>query len=146
MYSLNPFPVLTWHWKGGPWLWRKSKTCLKRGQRYFSWGVMDFQKGLCLHAVLIFWLPSRQGWGDWKLTWSVASGFSYKANCPAVNSMGTGQETRRSYCANKEGSWGEQSLTTQRKSSEEISAHPRRRRQTSPLRILKAQGLGRGAA
>jgi len=112
----------------------------------FFLGVADFQKGLCLHAALRFWLPSRQGWGDWKLTQTMASGFSYKAYCPAVNSMGTGQETRRSYCANKEGSWGEQSLTTQMKRWEAISAHPKSRRQISILRILKAWGLGRAEA
>lgn len=63
-------------------------------------GIMEFQNSLCLHAVLRFWLPSRQ---RWKLTQTMASGFSYKAYCPAVNSVGSEQETRRSYCANKNG-------------------------------------------
>lgn len=65
---------------------------------------------------------------------------------PCCEPMGTGQETRRSYCANKEGSWGEQGLTTHRKGWEEISAHPKSRRQTSSLRILKAQDLWRTEA
>lgn len=77
---------------------------------------------------------------------TVASGFAYKVYCPAVNSMGMGQETSRSYCANKEDSRGEQSLTTQRKGWEEFSAHPQHRRQNLSLRILKAKGLGRAEA
>lgn len=101
------------------------ETCLRKGHRYFLGGNGLPKRILSPHCFEI--LAAFQAMmGYWMLTQTTASGFSYKAYCPAVNSMGTGQETRRSYCANKKGSWREQSLTTQRKGWEEISARPRK--------------------